>query len=562
MFAHSLLKSLRPLAIATLGLGLLLPNHSPPWMSFWQELFAALSLGLLSVELLLRGRLDNSFTKMEVGVLLLAMIPTVQYLSGKILFFQTAWLSTVYLLGLLLAIRVGASLERDRPQQALTTLLTSFLAAALCSVGLQIYQILFPSPDNLTPWVFRISGGRAAANIGQPNALGSILLLGLLAVYWLWRTRLLRAMWASSAGLILCAGLSLTQSRTALLNAILITIALVYINWRSESTRTKITLFALLFFTLATFAAYATWISISADPARGDLLNDRISIGVRPQAWAVLTQALMQNPITGYGWGQIYSAQLTQSPTDTPLYRTFLQAHNLPLELALSIGIPAATIVLAGLSRWIYLSVKGIRDEATAVMHLALMVPMVHALVEYPLHYAYFLLPVGVLMGAIGVRCGFRSVAHLPGTAKPLLIFFLWAACALTTRDYLILEKEYRGVLLERAGITTPHSQSQANSLVLDSLSALLEISRLQPTSDMSTKQLELMRRLVHAHPGAEGLYKLAIALTLNGHDAEAQDWVNRVCRTLPRAHCKWARTQWALASKREPGLTPIVWPQ
>jgi len=106
----------------------------------------------------------------------------------------------------------------------------------------------------------------------------------------------------------------------------------------------------------------------------------------------------MQQPWTGVGMGQ-YNFAWTLTPFPGRPTAFFDHSHNLPLQMLVELGVPFGLLVLALLLTALGLAAKrawqvdgeaGSQGRAAFVMLLLI---GLHSLLEYPLWYAYFLLP-------------------------------------------------------------------------------------------------------------------------------------------------------------------------
>jgi hypothetical protein len=135
------------------------------------------------------------------------------------------------------------------------------------------------------------------------------------------------------------------------------------------------------------------------------------------------------------GWGEFnFAWSLTPFPGRPVAF--FDHTHNLPLQLAVELGIPCALLVL-GLVAWALAQVlrnglSGPEDHRSTARCALVMVSMmaVHSMLEYPLWYAYFLLPTCF---AFGVALG-RPTATATGDSglqKEATIHAQWPARAM-----------------------------------------------------------------------------------------------------------------------------------
>ena len=171
------------LAAVDFALSWLLPNHHEPWVDVHSDAWAALSLGVLGAVVLWRSRSAAGLSWHMLPLLALACAALVwlQYAGGLVESFGVAWISTLYLLGLALALLGGAAWERWRPGLCADFLFIAALVGATGSVAVQLQQWLRIDPGPFF-WLFiPPPPTRVHANLGQPNQLSTLLCLGVLA---------------------------------------------------------------------------------------------------------------------------------------------------------------------------------------------------------------------------------------------------------------------------------------------------------------------------------------------------------------------------------------------
>ena len=309
-------------------------------------------------------------------------------------------------------------MERRQPAAVLSLLLAAIWLAAVVSVGLQFYQWLVLQPGESTAWVYSAIGGRPSANLGQANSVGTIIVIALLGTYWLWYRAAIGAALALAVATFLLMGLALTQSRTALLNALFIAASIYLWHRHRAGPRMTLSLLGLVVVLCVAFVGYSAIGRLAEQLPSLNLAAERASAGARPLAWQVFADGVLQRPLGGYGWGQSFLAQVEVSLNHPPIHRVFLSAHNLLIDLALWSGLPIALLVLAVVAWWLRECIRRIEDEASMLLLLLIVVLLVHSLFEYPLAYAYFLLPAGLAAGALNQRMDFKLAGtHPPGSA-------------------------------------------------------------------------------------------------------------------------------------------------
>lgn len=545
------------LALATAWL---LPNHYPPWSTFHMDAWMAVVLSLAAAAVIVRSAGPVVWHGITLLAAALVFIPLVQYGFGMVMFSGTAWISTAYLIGFLLALLTGARWESASPGQLADGLFLAIGMAALLSVGLQLHQWL--ALDLLDIWSMGDGYGRPFANFGQPNNLGTFLLWGLLAAAWgLVRQRI--GVWtALFMAVYLLFGLALTQSRTAWV-AVVILVGASWLwrrLWSDQRLPWLVTGLGLYF---AACVISIGWLNqlflltLSADI--GDIV--RISSEQRPAVWALFLDAALQRPWFGYGWNQVGLAQLTAALNHPSLHVLFSHSHNFFLDLMLWCGIPAGLLVSIYLVRWSWLRLRAVRGAEDAVLLLFLLVVANHAMLELPLHHAYFLLPVGLVMGALNVRQG----------ALPIFVAGRWSAIALwlasvallalLIRDYSRVEASYQALRFEWANIQTKVRGAPPDVLLLNQWSEFIRLARFEPSGGMSVEELDWMRRVTSTYPGAGAFHKLAGALAMNQQPDEARLWLQRLCRFVSESQCAAVKSAWASQSLSNPDIAAVPWP-
>ena len=129
-------------------------------------------------------------------------------------------------------------------------------------------------------------------------------------------------------------------------------------------------------------------------------------------AWANTMSLIQMHPWFGVGFGEFnFAWSMSEFPgRPTPF---FDHTHNLILQFVVELGVPLGLLVLGLLGWAFWCAAQNCRREsrsantdsplrpAFALLALVLM----HSMLEYPLWYAYFLLPTAFAFGlCLGVR--------------------------------------------------------------------------------------------------------------------------------------------------------------
>ena len=418
-------------AAAAAGPSLLAYNVSPSptflnqalAISLWGAFVALAALATHGAPQALRHALrDATLPLAALGALLLAVLWS--WLPGALP--MGLALSAIGLLAAAAVLLLSGAATRASAQAVplFALFCTGWVVAGVLNAGIGIVQVFAPGwPDG--NWIAR-SGlvGRAVGNLRQPNHLSSLLLWSAIAVIPLLETgRLRRGIgWALMA--LMTFAVVLTASRTGVLGIGLLALWGLLDRRLSRPTRLLL-LLAPLFYLLA-WLGTAAWAEASRHAfggetrlAEADLSASRFGI------WANTLELIRQQPWAGVGFGEFNLAwSLTPFPGRPVAF--FDHAHNLPLHLAVELGVPLAALVLALLVAALWRAWRLARqaDDATGVTlrsaWMMLLLIALHSQLEYPLWYAYFLLPTAWLFG---YALGRPAAAGVSGTAPPRGLF-------------------------------------------------------------------------------------------------------------------------------------------
>ena len=437
-------------------IALLLPNHYYPWANFNQEFLSYLGLLLLAAGLVIAIK---SISAPQTGLIVaaVALLPILQYASSVIFFWGDAFLAFGYIASLALAIVVGHNWQQQaasKPSQLinpLNALMGYLLAAAVLSTGIAIYQWL--GLNNLGYLIVDIGPGvTPGGNLSQRNNFGSLASLGIVAAFYFKQRKILSLPTLILLVAFLTLGLAICQSRTPWLIG-LCSITWIFIQRKTlaNSGQMLISLLALVLFylllTLLVLPVLADGLLLSHD----SYLRSA-TIGGRGVLWSSLISAVFSGDWFGYGWAQVAVAQMAIGDHFTN--STFTEySHNLFLDLLLWNGPILGLILIAMIVSWAYRQVKNCRCENHVFVLWAIGALAVHSMLEYPFAYAYFLLPVGLLIGAAESFSDARrwSIKRPRLVSIPLLAIFSFVL-VLVFRDYQIAEAKHRQMRFASAG--------------------------------------------------------------------------------------------------------------
>ena len=184
-------------------------------------------------------------------------------------------------------------------------------------------------------------------------------------------------------------------------------------------------------------------------------------------------------------------------------------------------------------------------------------------MVEFPLHYAYFLIPVGLVMGIVNTRLRQRVVWTTPHWTLAGLIVLASLVVGVTFRDYAEVDQSYTMLRIEQSLLGQGRgSMGEApDVLALTHLREWIRLARYKPHAGMSRQELEEVEAITTAIPSPPLAYELAKTFALNEQPDKAHAWLGRICKLTDEKECSRARASWELAAPAEPRTAAVSWP-
>lgn len=536
-----------PLLSIALALPWLMPIHARPWTGFHADVLMALGFlsALAVVTAAARGRW--TFPCSSVVLLALSTIPLLQYAGGLVFFAADALLASLYLFGFAMAIALGARTEMRWPGRLAPAVFASFAVAAVISFAIALNQWL-----GIDQWgAFTLAGtagGRFVANVGQPNNLATLYVWALLAFWWAFHHRIVRGWLVVLVAGLLLFGIVMTQSRTGML-AVSVVAGVAVIHPRALRTGGERLAVAMLFlWFVGGVAAWGPLNDLLQLPAP-QTVAERLVPGTRMLHWQLVGDAILQRPLSGWGWQQVGVAQSALAPMHPATGEVIRSSHNLVLDLLAWNGLPLGVLATAAIGIW-YVRRWRTAQDATQVLAMAMLSAFLwHALLEQPHFRAIFLVPAGLLAGVLstntfGPRRGAGGSVRRGWVA--LAIVALTFCTTLVLRDYFRVEAAWMAERLRAARIGSLKPMPLPDTLTLGHLQAVLELGRAEPRTGMTGGEIEAMRRITYRMPGQGGMLKLARAQAMNGQVPEAEMTLDRLCKMNSRPVCERVRDAWS----------------
>jgi hypothetical protein len=454
---------------------------------------------------------------------------------------QTVRPELVFLAGGLALIVFAASLADD--PEVSQGLQAGLLAAATASAAIGLLQY-FGLAEGLAPWVSRSDIGEAYANLRQPNQYATLTWIG--AAVLLWGTLRLRTAAAVALIVLLAVGSAASVSRTGVVQGLVLSLLAAW--WSGAGRRRALLLCAVA--AVAYFAA-AWLLPVLLEGLGGALpertlwgrLGEREGCGSRIVLWGNVLHLILLKPIFGWGWGELDYAHF-MTLYEGPRFCDILDnAHNLPLHLAVELGLPAALLAVVAGVGWMlrqrpWNEAAPRRRLAWAILALVLL----HSMLEYPLWYGPFQLAAGIAIGWLLPAAARRELtvrAVAAGVAGLLL-----AATAYAAWDYERVIQIYKAPEERRSAWRENTLEHARRSWLFSGPSRFAELTLSSVTRANAAAVQPMALEVLHYSPEPRVAERLIASTALLGQDREAALHLARFRAAFPVAYQAWVERQ------------------
>lgn len=449
---------------------------------------------------------------------------------------------------------VGAGMAHARsPAPWAWALLTAGLINALLGL-LQYYGLAQP----LVPWTSAPELGQAYGNLRQRNQFATLISLALVSALWLHAAggRRVRAALVPAAALLVVAAAAAT-SRTGLLQLLLIVGGAAFLARRERREPVGLHRLPHPWLLIAAVPAYfvAAWLLPQLASPGVEGMITRLRDGApaahsRLLLWHNVLDLIAQRPWAGWGWGELKFAHYSTLYAGPRFVEILDNAHNLPLHLAVELGIPAALLICGGFG-WLVLAARPWRerDPARLLAWALLGAIVLHSLLEYPLWYGPFQLVFGLCLGflwpaaPVGARAGRARWKTVPALAMAAVLALMasvgYAAWDYTRVSQVFLERD------RRLPAYRDHPLEVAQGSWLFKAPVAFARLTLTPVSHANAGEMHaLAQRVLHFSPEPAVIVKLIESAMLLGDDEEAYAQAARFRAAFPAEYARWVGGQ------------------
>lgn len=429
--------------------------------------------------------------------------------------------------------------------------LKMWVGAALLNslIGIGQYAGLL---DTLGAWISSPPVGQAYGTLRQRNQFASLMMIGLASSLALFQLGARKSV-VACAVMALSAACALSASRTGALGLVLVCMyAVMRPGGRPAGTLMLVSCSAGAYLAAAVLAPQL--LQVARDVEAQTVIERVISVpgcASRTLLWSNVMHLIAQKPFLGWGWGELdYAHYITLYPGNR-FCEILDNAHNLPLHIAVELGVPAALLLCAPVL-WFVFQLKPWREthpcRQTAWLILALI--MMHSMVEYPLWYGPFLIT--ALLCIVVLRFTADTAAQLQphdqGSRQPGIVQLGIAVCLAGAGAYACWDYHRISQLYLRPEQRSAAYQVNTLSTVRDSVLfrehvRFAELTTTPLTRANSAYVATLAQGLLHFSPEPRVIEALIESLVMLGRDDEALLHLARYRAAFPAQYQAWRKT-------------------
>lgn len=512
------------IAAILISLAWLMPIHYRPWVTYTGELYAFFALFAITA-ICLKEKLKIPATSLPL--LLLACVPLIHFLAGQVFFFSIAMMGFIFVFSFWLASVLGYNLSTGSysREKTFTNLSYVFLASGTITGLIAVCQ--WTNLDSILPGMVNISGTqRPYANFAQPNNMATFLVMALMSCLYIYEKKKIQTKWLFACAVVIVIGVALSQSRTAWVAAIALMLYLSFYQYKRIIRLKWYYSTAWFIFFISCIVAFPLLSQLATQVMDAQVVQSRDVVSratgdmSRLAIWQQMLAAIQAQPWFGYGWYQTSVAFV--SITDTVQGPVWIRsAHNFIIDFLIWNGAVIGVPFLAYFGYLGYQMQRWVKTPESVVGILMIGAFVTHAMFEFPQHYAYFLLPVGFIIGTV--------LAQRADMVKQL-VMPSWLIKAIFAVGVILIAVIYRDydTAVPKLGQSIRYEQqpekitNEKPIFLLTEFNHRIDWIRVDPYTKMSQDEIHQHEKLVVSYPTKYNLLKYIRLLAYNGYIKEA----------------------------------------
>ena len=433
-----------------------------------------------------------------------------------------------------------------------TYLALAWWMAAVINSALGILQYL-DLAHALAPWVNQPFKGDAFGNLRQRNQFASLTSIGWVALWCLvakgqdtWMKKPI-CRWAAGLSLaLLCAAAACSMSRTGALQWMLLPgLSLLWLNrqrkagqqmsahlWRLSVAAPLGVLLASVLMPVLALWVTGEWGASLVLRVAGQAQSYAMCAS-RHVLWSNALDMIAQHPWLGWGWAETDFAHFMTRYPGERFCDMLDNAHDLPLHLALELGIPFSALTVLAITAWVLRRRPWQELDVERLLAWGVLVVLaVHSLLEYPLWYGPFQLALGVCVGLLWQRpspTAIQTSTPRPANLAMGMACLLFLACLYAAWDFNRVGQIYRAPEVRDLAYRDDPLRHAKASWLFKNQADFAELTMQTVTPDNAQQVYDLASALMHYSPEERVVQRLIDSAQLLGKTEQAEQLRQRL---------------------------------
>ena len=506
----------------------------PPDMNIWKSFLSEYMIFISGFVLLLSVGIQKiNMPKIIIPILIISFIPLIHFWIGFSFSYTSSILNFIYLFVFFLFIVLGYNLNKIKENNIIEKISCCLLIVSVVSSVFAIIQWL--NLYNFLP-VMELLHNRPYANLGQPNQLATLLIIGVISCLYFYETIRLPSILLIIISLLLIFAIALTQSRTSW---VVVCVIGFYILFKRKKINLRLGTPVLLswccYFSLCTIMlpiiGKGIYILFDIQPVGVTSAIERVATQYERLAlWTQNFYAIYEKPWFGYGWYQSGVSQLLIMDKFhfSPWY---LSAHNIFIDILLWSGIVIGGPIILFYLYFLFKLSSFVKSLESLIAMLMVIPILIHGMLEFPLFYANFLFLLALLFGFLLASNESVKYIEIKRILVVAITIFYFLFLTLIWKEYLLAMSNISKARIiainkiadRKNGISSQDRYISADYyFILKDFKLHEEWLVLDERKKVSSSELKGYEQFVLVNPSEYNLFKYAQILVYNGEKDRA----------------------------------------
>jgi hypothetical protein len=270
--------------------------------------------------------------------------------------------------------------------------------------------------------------------------------------------------------------------------------------------------------------------------------------------WSNVLHLIAQRPWAGWGWGELDYAHFITLYPGTRFCDILDNAHNLPLHLAVELGLPVALVLCGGAAWLVWRGQPWCEREPTRQLAWTVFaVILLHSLLEYPLWYGPFQTAAAL---SVWLLCWTRhhDTSSTYKTDRPLapyayasIALLLIAYCSFAAWNYFLASQIYLDTNARAPAYRDNTLEKIKGVWLYRDVVQFAELTTTELNLSNAAQMNALAKVMLHFSPEARVAELIVESAQLLGRTEEISYYTARYQAAFPQAYALWSSQAAAL---------------